>query len=400
MRCREEHIYTMNRQKILYIITKSVWGGAQRYVYDLATNMPKEKFDIVVAAGGDGILFEKLRAAGIKAMPIRSLNRDVHFTKDLRTCAELLRILFSERPDIIHLNSSKIGALGSLVAFFYKCALLNFSPRVIFTVHGWAFHEDRSSLARALIRAVSRYASYFQNGIILISSVDMVSAKQFLSHKKLFFIPHGITPPNFHPREECERIIFRATNRDIPQDEILVGTIAELTRNKGLVYLIRAAYRIRRQIPDTNIKFIIVGGGEEETILRKKIEKLNLADMVSLAGFIPDAGRLLPRFDIFVLPSVKEGLPYTIMDAFAAGVPVVATAVGGIPDLIDHKKTGILVKKKNHKHLAAGIKYLARSSERRAQIAACAQQTLAEQFPIERMIGATIQCYDQKREYA
>lgn len=390
----------MNRQKILYIITKSVWGGAQRYVYDLATNMPKEKFDVAVAAGGNGILFEKLNTAGIKTIPIRSLERDVHFTRDLHTCAELLRILFSERPDIIHLNSSKIGALGSLVAFFYKCALLNFSPRVIFTVHGWAFHEDRSSLSRALIRTVSRFTSYFQNGIILISSADMVSAQRFLSHKKLFFIPHGITPPDFHPREECKRIISHAVNRTMQKDALLVGTIAELTRNKGLVYLIRAAHRIRRQIPDTTLQFVIIGGGEEEKILREKIEKLNLTDMVSLTGFLPDAGKLLSGFDIFVLPSIKEGLPYTIMDAFAAGVPVVATAVGGIPDLIEHKKTGILVKKKNHKHLAAGIKYLARSSERRAQIAACAQQTLVEQFPIERMIGATIQCYDQKREYA
>lgn len=390
----------MNKQKILYIITKSVWGGAQRYVYDLATHMPKEKFDIAVAAGGNGILFKKLHAAGIKTISIHSLDRDVHFTKDLHTCAELLRILFSERPDIIHLNSSKIGALGSCVAFLYKLIMLNFLPRVIFTVHGWAFHEDRSSLSRALIRAISRCASFFQNYIIIISSSDMVSAKQFLSHNKLFFIPHGITPPDFHPRDECERIISHAIHRNIHKDEIIVGTIAELTRNKGLTYLIRAAYRIRRQIPDTNIKLIIVGGGEEETILRKKIEKLNLTDMVSLAGFIPDAGRLLPRFDIFVLPSLKEGLPYTIMDAFAAGVPVVATAVGGIPDLIDHKKTGILVKKKNHKSLAAGINYLARDAKRRAKIGACAQQALAEKFPLDTMINATIQCYDQKKEHA
>src|SRR3989344_3118896 len=99
----------MQKKKILYVITKSVWGGAQRYVYDLATRLPREKFEVVVACGGDGFLIEKVRKAGIRVIQLPELARDVHIGRELKSLWSLARVFAREQPDIIHLSSSKTG---------------------------------------------------------------------------------------------------------------------------------------------------------------------------------------------------------------------------------------------------------------------------------------------------
>ena len=126
-------------KKVLYVITKSVWGGAQRYVFDLATNLPKDQFEIVAAAGGEGPLFDKLHNAGIRTINTPSLERDVHILNETSVFWQLLKIFHTEKPDILHLNSTKIGALGALAAFLYKLLTLNFKLLTVFTVHGWGF---------------------------------------------------------------------------------------------------------------------------------------------------------------------------------------------------------------------------------------------------------------------
>src|SRR3989338_1264192 len=133
------------KQKILYIITKSNFGGAQRYVYELATNIPKGKFDIAVAFGQSGALEIKLKTAGIQTVTIPSLARDVNLLQDLKTLFALIKIIRKERPDILHLNSSKVGALGGLAG------RLTGVKKIIFTGHGWAFNEKRSFFSKTFI---------------------------------------------------------------------------------------------------------------------------------------------------------------------------------------------------------------------------------------------------------
>src|SRR3989338_2523185 len=156
------------RKKVLFVITKSNWGCAQRYVYDLATHLPQETFDPVVALGGSGMLKTRLEEAGIRTISIPSLERDINLIKELQSLKYLWHIFHQEHPDIIHLNSSKIGGLGSVVAAYFrlylKCQQLfniflskskkttlntnSCSLITIFTVHGWAFNEERNFVTR------------------------------------------------------------------------------------------------------------------------------------------------------------------------------------------------------------------------------------------------------------
>jgi len=115
------------KKKILFVITKSNWGGAQRYVYDIATNMPRDRFELVVAAGGDGVLIDKLKSAGIQTIAIRALDRDISIIKEILSFFSLLAIYRRERPSVIHANSSKAGGIAATAAWIYK--ILSGAPR-------------------------------------------------------------------------------------------------------------------------------------------------------------------------------------------------------------------------------------------------------------------------------
>ncbi len=176
-------------KKILFVITKANFGGAQRYVYDLSTSLPKEEFNVAVAFGARGRLAEMLEKAGIKTHDVSSLQRDVSFGADFRSFRELVRLFKTLKPDVVHLNSSKVGGLGSFAA---RAAGV---PNIIFTAHGWPFWERRSGPARAAIWLASWATALLAHRVIVISDYDLRVARKmpFIGHK-VIRIYNGIKP--------------------------------------------------------------------------------------------------------------------------------------------------------------------------------------------------------------
>ncbi len=397
------------RKKILFLITQSSWGGAQRYVYDIAGHLPPERFDIAIAAGGNGLLFDRLADAGIRTIKVRALQRDISLFKEFTTVAELVRLFVAERPDIVHLNSSKIGGLGALAA---KIAAMRIHKkiRVAFTVHGWGFYEDRSLVARTTIFLVSFVSSLFQDAVITINTADFRAARRFIAARKLHLIFNGLDAEDFLPADAARDFLTQKIAQSIAPDTLLIGTIAELTKNKGLSHLIDAISKLMLQTRDIRnpttplirankglteqtYQACIIGDGEEKEAIQKQIDALGLDATVFLTGFIPDAEKYLAGFDIFVLPSLKEGLPYAAMEAMAAGVPVIATRVGGLPDLITSGKDGLLVSPKNPAILANALAMLSRDPDMRARLGAAAREKIETTFNFHAMIDATINIY-------
>src|SRR3989344_6172396 len=148
-------------KKILYVITKSNWGGAQRYVYDCARSVNKSEFEPVVAAGGNGVLLTRLEEKGIRTLRVRSFTRDISIVKEFSAFRELLSLYKRERPAVIHLNSSKAGGIGALSAWIYGWMPGTTRPRVIFPVHGWGFDEPRPAFVRAFILSASILTAFF-----------------------------------------------------------------------------------------------------------------------------------------------------------------------------------------------------------------------------------------------
>ena len=322
------------KTKILYIITKSNFGGAQKYVYDLATSLPRDQFDIAVAFGGSGALRSKLAEEKIRTIQLSGLERDISLLKEIKVFVELMRLYRREKPDIIHLNSSKIGFLGSLTFRIYKLIARSKKLKAIFTVHGWAFNEDRRVLPKLAMRIFSWLTSLLCTDIIVLSRKEFSQTEQFplLSKTKIHLIPNGIKPFTLLPRQQSLEAL------GLDGRHSYIGTIAELHKNKGLDILISAFSNIAKK----SVHLVIIGDGEEKDGLGKLAEHSGVQDRIHFLGAIPDAARYLSVFDIFVLPSRKEGLPYALLEAGYASIPVVASNVGGIPEIIRDNSTGLL----------------------------------------------------------
>ena len=267
------------KKKVLFLITKASWGGAQQYVYDLATKLPTEQFTVTVALGGDGELREKLETAGVKVKSIAGLQRDLSILKELATLKHLTKIIKEEKPEIIHVNSSKAGGLGALAG------RLNNIPKIIYTAHGWAFNEDRGFLARFLI-GLFHYLTIILSHRTIAVSEGM--KKQMIwpgTAKKMVVIHPGRLVEGFKTKAKARaNLNTRLPDTDIPEKAIWLGTIAELHPIKRLNIAIKAIAKLVKVYP--NLYYIIIGEGEEREGLTKLIVEQNLTERVFLTGRI------------------------------------------------------------------------------------------------------------------
>lgn len=311
----------MAKINVLYLVTKATAGGAQKYIYDLASNLPKDRFDIIVAYGERGKLAKDLALAGIKLHEIRALGRDIALLSDMHSFLAILRMLRELRPDILHLNSSKAAGLGVLAA---RIAGIR---TIVFTVHGWPFKEGRSPFVRILIYIASWLTAILSDQIIVISSIDLrLARKMWFIRKKVYFIPLGIEPFSIQTPDDGYRTMFgQLEPAKIGGPTLRLASIGELTANKGFRYAIEAMSLLRERAIDA--VYVIAGDGEERDALLARAEKCGIGDRVFFPGFIPQAARNLSGFDLFILPSVKEGTPYVLLEAVRAGIHIVATNV-------------------------------------------------------------------------
>src|SRR5574343_2108766 len=255
--------------KILYVITKSNFGGAQKYVYDLARSLPTDQFEVIVALGGEGILAEKLANSHVCTICIPSLERDVSFFKDFATLITFWKLFRKERPDVVHLNSAKASGLGALAG---RLALVR---KIVVTAHGWAFNEDRSALSRALITFFSWITVLLAHKTIAVSdAVKNDTGKWPFVHNKITTIRNGISAPQFTTCEDSRCELESVSKITFPTDAFIIGTVAELHKNKGLAYALNVFAQIAPKNP--HIFYIIFGEGEERADLEKIIKEHSL----------------------------------------------------------------------------------------------------------------------------
>ena len=388
--------------KILYLITKSNFGGAQRYVYDLATEARKRGHDVVVGLGGRGVLMQKLEEAGVRTITLPELERDVNVLADIKTFFALFDIFSTESPDVVHLNSSKMGGLGALAARIYNAyAFLarfltpGIKPmRIIFTGHGWAFNEERNDLERFLLAIAHWCTIELAHKTIAVSrkTRDQVSALPFAWHK-VNVIHNGVGPLSTLPRDQAlSEILDEQKEALLREHPLIVGTLAELHKNKGLSYAIEGLAQLKKQT-STPVLFLVLGEGEERVLLQELIAKHGLEQSVFLAGDKENGALLLSAFDIFLLPSITEAFPYAILEAGNAGLPVIATAVGGIPEVVDDMQSGILIQSKNPSEIARAISYLISYPDRRHEFAYAIKKRIEGRFNLEHMVEETLELY-------
>jgi len=345
----------MNNQskRVLLVITKSNFGGAQKYVFELAKSLSRNGFEVAVALGGNGVLIDKLKISQIPVFILPSLGRDISFFSDFKSGFELFKVIDQYKPDILHLNSSKIGAIGSIVG---RMCLV---PRIVFTIHGWAFNEERSVLSKILIKSIYSITIFFSHASLAVSQMTADQAKILplysLFQNKIKVVLNGIEIPNFISKTEARSFLSQKCNTDL-SSKTIVGQIAELHPIKSIRTLITSAQALVSKYP--NLVFLIIGDGEEKESLARLILELNLQDKVFLTGYIDNAAQYIKAFDIFTLTSKSEALALVLLEAGLAEVSVIASRVGGIPEIIEDKHTGQLFESSNSNELSAKIEYV------------------------------------------
>jgi len=377
------------RKKILYIITKGNFGGAQRYVYDLAVNLPKEEFEVSVALGEGEILAEKLQEKGIPVIRLENSARDISLLKDFKLFFELLRVLKKERPNIVHLNSSKIGVLGALAARIHNFLVPSAYRLVtIFTAHGFAFNEKRPWIQKVIIKFLSWLTIVLCHKTITVSEKECKQVEKWpFIVSKIQLVHNGINKKEFKERDSARKEIGNILKKPdlFLKYKYMVGSIGELTKNKAHCLGLKAFKE------NSEIAWVIIGEGEERLKLEKIIKEKNINN-VFLAGFVPNASYLLPAFDIFLLPSIKEGLPYVILEAGLARLPVIATNVGGIPEIIT-PENGILIAPENPFEISAKIKELMGDENKRKSLSENLEKFVTKNFSFQKMLEETIYRY-------
>lgn len=346
-------------KRILYVITKSNWGGAQRYVYDLALADKNNRNDVAVACGGRGEMYARLSEIGVRVFSIDSLIRDVSLLREVKSFIHLLKIFFRFQPNTIHLNSSKIGVLGSIASRIYNLFSKQ-KAQIIFTAHGWVFNENRGVLWSAIMKVASYFTIILSHKVIVLSKFEHDQVANWPGcRNKLEIQKLKIGEITFLSREEAKKIISEKIDSPISINSKWVVTIAELHKNKGLEYGIDAFIKLS----DEKFIWVIIGDGELRRTLAHKIAENNLTNKVFLVGYIENAASLLKAGDIFLLPSIKEGLPYVLLEAEQAGLPIIATSVGGIPEYFSENSNRILAPKDSESMRLAITSFLSESVE-------------------------------------
>ena len=369
--------------KILYVITKSNWGGAQHYVYDLATAAQAQGRDVAVIVGETGPLTEKLGHAGVRTISL-ALRQHRTFIGDLLSFGSLfslMRIFRKERPDIVHVNSAKAGGLGALAARMARV------PRIVFTAHGWEFNAPRSWLSKLGIRLFSWLTMLLAHRTIAVSEAIQRDVSYWPGIREhLTVIRNGISTLPLRTREEARGIL---AGRAVGQ--YWIGMISELNPTKRVEDAIIAFGAVAARHPEAIL--VVLGEGRERERLEELIREQHLGHRISLAGFRADAATLLPAFDLFVHTSSSEALGYVILEAGYARLPVIATRVGGIPEIIPDDDHGLLISARDTHALSEAIETLMDDRRRAAELAARLYARVTTSFTKERMLAETFALY-------
>jgi glycosyltransferase involved in cell wall biosynthesis len=365
------------RPRVLLVITLAEVGGAQSYVAALLPALA-ERYEVVLAAHGEGPLRAAAAAVGARYVPLRHVRRPINPLRDLAGLFELVSLVRRERPRILHASSSKAGVLGRLAAVAARV------PIRFFTVHGWAF-SAYSGLYSRLYRVADRLMAPLTTVTICVSETELAAGLEAgtCSAGRSVVIRNAVDVSPA-PRSRHDR----------PTPRLIA--VGRLKGPKDFVTLLRAL----AALSDRDFETLIVGEGPDRGIVEAEIGRLGLDGRVRLAGERDDVAELLAGSDVFVLSSRSEGLPVSVLEAMAAELPVVASDVGGLSELVVDGETGILVPAGDEAALAEALADLLEDRERRLELGAAGRARAEALFDLAGFRQAHLDLYDRELRLA
>jgi glycosyltransferase involved in cell wall biosynthesis len=313
---------------------------------------------------------------GVKFIPVPSLVRPIRPFRDLWALLSIFWHIWVERPDIVHTHTSKAGILGRLAA------RLSGVPHIVHTPHGHVFNGHFGRAVSRIFLVLERFCARFTHRLVALTERER---QDYLDRD----VGRPQHTPVIHSGVDIDAFCAGGTaavkREALGLDPLrpIVGFVGWLLPIKGPMHLLRAMASVWPRHPQALLVFI--GKGDQEDELRREARRIGADERVRFLGWREDVAEIMPVFDIFVLPSLNEGMGRVLVEAMAAGRPIVASAAGGIPDLVRHEETGLLVPPRDEGRLAAAISRLLASPEESGRLGANGLRS-CRRFGLDRMI--------------
>lgn len=364
---------TEDRLKVAYVVTRGDdLGGAQVHVRDLAAAMREQGHDATIICGSPGVFTDELTQRGLPFRSLPNLVRAIHPVKDWLAFRELWIFLGELQPDLITLHSSKTRLLGCMAARMIGVPALS-------TVHGWPFADGVPDMRRRFYAFYERQAARLATAVVTVSHDDKALAERhrIKANRGLMVVHNGM--PDDAPRRDHDRasgpVRLLMIGRHAPQKDhpTLFSALAQLKEKLWTIDL--------------------VGGGPDQAKHRALVQELGLTERVNFLGYRKDVPDLMAAADIYVLASNWEGLPLSIIEAMRAGLPTVASDVGGNREMIVDEQTGYLALHGDAETLACHLAVLIDNPCKRRVLGANARRLFERRFTFEAMFKRTLAIY-------
>ncbi len=365
--------YLRKEPRILHISAASRWGGGENHILNLCKEMDSVNHLVLCCRGSE--LLKRLKRESIEVCPA-PLSTKV----DLRFVWKIILLCKKHKIDLIHIHDTTALTL-SIMATYLSASLPPYilSKKTSFPI------KDRK-------RTLYKYNHTQIKKILCVSDITrQITSEKVRNQEKLVTVYHGTSIP----KENKSEILLRS-KYDIPQNAILVGTIANHIRAKNLETWVNTIDHIVNKMGHTNYHFLVIGSKTDRTPnYLQRIKEKGLEKYCQFSGFIPDASVLIPQFDISLMTSQSEGIPQFIYESFYYKVPVVATEVGGIPEIITNGENGFLSRPHDGVSLANKLVLLSQDRSLQQKFTKISYQRLLENYTTERMAANTLAQYKE-----
>jgi len=401
-------VNNLPKQANLLLITSQDWGGAQLYVFELAKEMKQRDMPVIVCAGAairrsphvpivssadagretnnaGRELGIKCREENIDFIELKYMARDIKPLANLLSLFELIGLFRRLKPRAVHLNSTMMGVVGSLAA------TVTGVPRRLYCIGGWVFNEDIPKWKKKFYIWAERISAAWKDVITLVHPGDesLAIKLKIKPQKKLVTIPNGIDVPDFE-----SKLMSRERAREILKIDLeakIVGTIANAYPPKNLLWYLDVCKQAHNA--DRRIFFVIMGDGPLFDELKQKRDTLGAQDFIMFTGRRMDAPMMYKAFDLFVLPSSKEGMPITLLEAMAAKTPIIATDVGAAKWMLA-PCAGVIVQPGDKNALAQEILNLIHDKARKTNLAESAYKSVSQRFSWKETVNKTLELFE------
>ena len=361
--------------RLAYVINNLTVGGAEKLLLSTVKKLSKEKYDITVCSMLHGkALLKDFEKSGVKVVCL-----NMHNKRDIRGFFKLYHFFKSNKIDIVHTHLLEADLLGRFAAILANV------PVIISTDHRVDDWRMNSKRLKTKIRFIlNRIACNHSKGIIAVADniKNHLIKNEKINPVKIYVIKNGIEI------QECNGSSIRKKKGDT----IVLGNIGRLSKEKGHEYLLKAFKQAKTKC--SNIKLLVAGDGPLRLSLEKFAHDLDISADVTFLGVLDDIPAFLNKIDIFVLSSLQEGLPIALLEAMAAEKPIIATTVGGIPEVVENGLDGILVDAANVHELKHAIISVIQNEDKRGEMGQNAQKKVEEYFDLDNTVDELESLYD------